>query len=107
MSGWYGKGLGMVQVEAEEEDDGGDAEETERTGCAERAHFFLLWPLDSTSMALRYFVTETESSVVECVATGWRRGREEWRAAAVAIVVDVSMMRHRLHFSGFFRVLAS
>jgi hypothetical protein len=30
MSGWYvyGKGLGMVQVEAEEED-GGDAEETE------------------------------------------------------------------------------
>jgi len=95
----------MVQVEAEEEDDGGDAEETERTGCAERAHFFLLWPLDSTSMALRYFVTETESSVVECVATGWRRGREEWRAAAVAW--PSLSMRHRLHFSGFFRVLAS
>jgi len=37
MPGWNGKGIGMVQVEAEEK--GGDAEETEGAGCAERAHF--------------------------------------------------------------------
>ena len=40
MPGWDGKGIGMVQVEAEKKG-GGDADET-AAGCAERAHFFHL-----------------------------------------------------------------
>ena len=38
MPGWDGKGIGMVQVEAEKKG-GSDADET-AAGCAERAHFF-------------------------------------------------------------------
>ena len=45
MPGWDGKGIGMVQVEAEKKG-GGDADETAEGagGCAGRAHYFQFDP---------------------------------------------------------------
>ena len=45
MPGWDGKGIGMVQVEAEKKG-GGDADETAEGagGCAGRAHYFQFNP---------------------------------------------------------------
>ena len=74
MSGWYGKGLGMVQVEAEEED-GGDAEEAERIGSAERAHFLLATEATVQPGAPRYFVSESRNTCTICSLWMERWGR--------------------------------
>lgn len=86
----------MVQVEAEEED-GGDAEEAERIGCAERAHFLLATEATVQPGAPRYFVSESRNtcsylqSVVVCVDGAVGRGRGggagPWRPSCRCVIV--------------------
>ena len=92
----------MVQVEAEEED-GGDAEETERIGCAERAHFLLATEAAVQIGAPRYFVSASRNtcsylqSVVVHVCHVWMEARSgERRAGRHRHRVDASSLAFSL-----------